>query len=49
MPDSTVKAKKEKTEMDQYLDKCLSMILHHDEVQQISEIIKKILKEKPIK
>jgi hypothetical protein len=29
-------------EFDHHVDKCLSMVMHHDEVQQISGIIKKV-------
>lgn len=33
---------KELSDFDQYVERCLSMVLHHDEVQQMAEIVKKL-------
>jgi hypothetical protein len=30
------------SDFDEHVDKCLSMILHHEEIQKMSEIIKRI-------
>jgi len=30
------------SDFDQHVERCLSMVLHHDEVQQMAEIVKKL-------
>lgn len=34
------------TAFDQHLERCLSMIMHHDEVRQIADVIKRVKNER---
>ncbi len=36
------------TAFDQHLDRCLSMIMHHDEVRQIADVIKRVKSERMV-
>ncbi len=36
------------TAFDQHLEKCLSMIMHHDEVRQIADVIKRVKSERMV-
>ncbi len=33
------------TSFEQYLERCLSMVLHYDEVQEIADVVKKVQRE----
>ncbi|MCD6161939.1 MAG: hypothetical protein J7K40_05945 [candidate division Zixibacteria bacterium] len=43
--DEKILVNSEDSDINQHIDKCLSMVIHHEEVQQIVEIIKKVHKE----
>ena len=45
MPNETIQADYNDSNFNLYIEKCLSMVLHHEEVQQIVYIIKKVHKE----
>ncbi len=36
------------TAFDQHLERCLSMIMHHDEVRQIAAVIKRVKSERMV-
>ncbi len=37
-----------KTEIEKHLEKCLSMVLHHKEIQKIAEVIKLVFHERKL-
>jgi hypothetical protein len=36
------------TAFDRHLERCLSMIMHHDEVRQIADVIKRVKSERMV-
>ncbi len=45
MTDKTTQIKYKNLYLDEHIEKCLSMVLHHEQIQQIVETIKKVHKE----
>lgn len=45
IPDESILPSDEDSDFNQHIEKCLSMVLHHDEVKQIIAIIKKVHKD----